>query len=158
MTKIILIKHDDIINLDISVITDFVEPKLKKEEIISFEQDLTFDIQYPQPPNDPRELSEISEIRLWFIRIDGIYPWIPFLLNSKKGELARYTAMLVPHQFNRVNGIQYNSEALEIFVMHKLFIISDWLKKQKIYSTFRLKNMAQLLGYDVDDNFLKKFN
>ena len=66
--------------------------------------------------------------------------------------------MLVPHQFNRVNGIQYNSEALEIFVMHKLFIISDWLKKQKIYSTFRLKNKAQLLGYDVDDNFLKKFN
>ena len=158
MTKIISIKHDDIINLDISVITDIIKLKLKAKKIISLEQALTFNIEYPQPSDDPRELSEISEIRLWFIRIDSIYPWMPFLLDPKKGELARYTAMLVPHQFNRVNGIQYNSEALEIFVMHKLFIISDWLKEQKIYSIFRLKNMAQLLGYDIDDNFIKKIN
>ncbi|BDA40321.1 CRR6 family NdhI maturation factor [Candidatus Atelocyanobacterium thalassae] len=158
MTKIILIKQNDIVNLDISVITNIIEPKLKKEEVISLEQTFTFDIEYPQPSSDPRELSEISEIRLWFIRLDGIYPWIPFILDPKKGELARYTAMLVPHQFNRVNGIQYNSEALEIFVMHKLFIISDWLKKQNIYSIFRLKNIAQLLGYDVEENFFKKLS
>jgi len=29
-------------------------------------------------------------------------------------ELARYTAMLVPHQFSSKEGIQYNPEALEI--------------------------------------------
>ncbi len=34
--------------------------------------------------------------------------------------IARYAAMLVPHQFHRGEGIQYNPEALEIFVMQKL--------------------------------------
>ncbi|CCQ66725.1 hypothetical protein CWATWH0402_3406 [Crocosphaera watsonii WH 0402] len=61
--------------------------------------------------------------------------------------------MLVPHQFNRVEGIQYNPEALEIFVMNKLFVLSDWLQKQGLYSQFRLKSLAQLFGYDIDDSF-----
>jgi hypothetical protein len=30
---------------------------------------------------------------------------MPFLLDWKAGELARYVAMLVPHQFNRTEGI-----------------------------------------------------
>jgi hypothetical protein len=63
--------------------------------------------------------------------------------------------MLVPHQFNRSEGIQYNPEALEIFMMNKIFVLSDWLKVQGIPSNFRLKSMAQLLGYDLDDDFLK---
>ena len=94
-------------------------------------------------------------MRLWFVRLDAVYPWVPFLLDWKAGEFARYAAMLVPHQFNRSEGIQYNPEALEIFMMNKIFVLSDWLKFQGIPSNFRLKSMAQLLGYDLDDDFLK---
>jgi hypothetical protein len=39
--------------------------------------------------------------------------------------------------------------------MNKIFVLSDWLKVQEIPSSFRLKSMAQLLGYDLDDAFLK---
>jgi hypothetical protein len=112
---------------------------------------------YPREPEDPRELSEIPEVRLWFIRLDARYPWLPFLLDWKGGELARYTAMLVPHQFNRKEGIQYNPEALEIFLMQKLFVLTDWMQQLGIPSKSRLKSMAQLLGYDLDDSLFELF-
>jgi hypothetical protein len=47
---------------------------------------------------DMRELSEFPDIRLWFVRLDAAYPWFPVVLDWRAGELARYTAMLVPHQ------------------------------------------------------------
>jgi len=99
---------------------------------------------YPQEPGDPRELPEIPEVRLWFICLDSRYPWLPFLLDW---ELARYTAMLVPHQFSSKEGIQYNPEALR-FLMQKLFVLTDWMQQLGIPSRSRLKSMAQVLGYD----------
>lgn len=119
----------------------------------SLEQQIRFEISYPREPNDPRELSEIPEIRLWFVRLDAAYPWFLFLLDGQGGELYRYVAMLVPHQFSRTEGIQYNPEALEIFVMHKMFILSDWLKQQQISSPAKLKALAQTLGYELDNSF-----
>jgi hypothetical protein len=89
------------------------------------------------------------------VRLDAAYPWMPFLLDWKAGELARYAAMLVPHQFNRSEGIRYNPEALEIFVMHKVFILADWLKQQGIPSQSRLQSMAQMFGYELEESFLK---
>ena len=127
-------------------------------QITDYEQQLQFAIDYQLEANDPRELSEIPEIRLWFVRLDAAYPWLPFLLNWKSGELARYTAMLVPHQFSRSEGIVYNPEALEIYVMHKIFILSAWCQQQKITGTGRLKSFAQLFGYDIDDSFFKIAN
>ena len=62
--------------------------------------------------------------------------------------------MLVPHQFSRSEGIIYNPEALEIFVMQKIFILSDWLKEKDISGNFRLKSFAQLFGYEIDDAFI----
>ncbi len=153
MTQTIAVQLDHLTGLDISPVTKIVEPSLKEGAIATLEQTLSFELHYPRDPSDPRELSEIPEIRLWFVRLDAVYPWFPFLLEAKKGELARYVAMLVPHQFNRVEGIQYNPEALEIFVMNKLFVLSDWLQKQGLYSQFRLKSLAQLFGYDIDDSF-----
>lgn len=144
-------------NLDLSPAQSVIENLLQQGAIASSEQQLCFDIDYPQSAEDPRELSEIPEVRLWFIRLDARYPWLPFLLDWKAGELARYAAMLVPHQFNRKEGIQYNPEALEIFLMQKLFILSDWLQHQGIPSQSRLKSMAQLLGYDLDDSLFELF-
>ena len=157
MTITIALNSDNINNLDLSPAQTVVE-NLVKQAIASYEQQLRFQIDYSQEPGDPRELPEIPEVRLWFIRLDIRYPWLPFLLDWKAGELVRYAAMLVPHQFSTKEGIQYNPEALEIFLMQKLFILTDWMQQQNIPSRSRLKSMAQLLGYDLDDALFELFN
>ncbi len=112
---------------------------------------LRFDIQLDRDPSDPRELSEIPEVRLWFIRLDSHYPWLPLVLDWEAGELARYAAMLVPHQFSPSEGIRYNPEALEIFIMQKIFVISAWLQVQGLGGVGKLKLMAKMLGYDIEE-------
>ncbi|MEM9805414.1 MAG: CRR6 family NdhI maturation factor [Cyanobacteria bacterium P01_D01_bin.56] len=111
----------------------------------------SFAINYPRDENDPRELSEVPEVRLWFIRLDSHYPWLPLYLDIESGELGRYAAMLVPHQFSPLDGIRYNPEALEIFVMGKVFTIAHWLKQTKIDGLEKLKLMVRSLGYELDD-------
>src|SRR4028119_654342 len=153
MSIMISIDADRINSLDLSPVRTVIEKWLAEGAIAQNEQQLQFEIEYPREELDPRELSEIPEVRLWFIRLDARYPWLPFLLDWKAGELARYVAMLVPHQFNRTEGIQYNPEALEIFVMHKTFVLSSWMQDQGIPSQSRLKSMAQMFGYELDDGF-----
>jgi hypothetical protein len=155
MTITITVNTECVNNLDISPAVQLISPLLQEKAIASQEQQLKFEMKYTLEPGDPREFSEIPELRLWFVRLDAKYPWLPFLLDWKAGELARYTAMLVPHQFSAREGIQYNPEALEIFLMQKIFILGDWLKQQGIPSTSRLKSMAQMLGYDLDDGFFE---
>ena len=154
MTIQIPVNATAIHTLDISAVKDAIAPLLgDRNTLLAKEQQLTFAIDYPREETDPRELSEIAEIRLWFIRLDTVYPWLPFMLDWKAGELARYTAMLIPHQFHRTDGIQYNPEALEIFVMHKTLLLIDWMEQQGIESRSRLKAMTQMLGYELDDGF-----
>ncbi|MDY7014268.1 MAG: CRR6 family NdhI maturation factor [Cyanobacteriota bacterium] len=142
-------------SLDLSPVKKQLEIWQSEGNLISYEQQLGFDIDYPRENNDPRELSEIPEIRLWFVRLDACYPWFLFLLDGKSGELYRYVAMLVPHQFSRSEGIQYNPEALEIFTMNKIFVLADWLKQQGVSSPTKLKAIAQTLGYDLDDSLFE---
>ncbi len=123
-------------------------------DITAIEQSIKFEIIYPREPGDPRELPEIPEIRLWFIRLDALYPCLPYILDWRE-ELSRYKAMLVPHQFNRTEGIEYNPEAEQIFVMHKIFTISQWLKQKGIQSTEKLQQMAIALGYEIDPEFFQ---
>jgi hypothetical protein len=149
------ISQEQIEKLDLAPAITIIEELYQKGEISTLEQQLIFEIEYARAENDPRELSEIPEIRLWFIALDSYYPWLPFCLNWREGELVRYTAMLVPHQFNRSEGIQYNPEALDIFIMQKTFVLHQWLKEQKIKSRSRLKAMAQIFGYDLDDSFFE---
>jgi hypothetical protein len=78
---------------------------------------------------------------------------LPYVLDWEAGELGRYTAMLVPHQFSSTEGIQYNPEALELFVMHKVFVLLDWMQRMGISSRTKIKFMTQLLGYELDDAF-----
>ncbi|KAE9609757.1 hypothetical protein Lal_00006682 [Lupinus albus] len=112
-----------------------------------------FTINYAkEDPRDPRELSEFPDIRLWFVRLDATYPWLPVLLDWRAGELARYAAMLVPHQMNMKMGVVFNPEALELFVMNKVFIVYSWLKHHNIPKP-RLKtnDMARMLGFGIGD-------
>jgi hypothetical protein len=153
MSLEITVNKDSIEGLNLSEVDRAIEKIIGEKEINKYEQELQLKIDYPRDRDDPRELSEIPEIRLWFVRLDAKYPWLPFLLDWKTGELARYAAMLVPHQFSRSEGIQYNPEALEIFVMQKIFVLHNWLQQNQIPSQFRLKSMAQIFGYDIDDSF-----
>ncbi|TAG88408.1 MAG: DUF1817 domain-containing protein [Oscillatoriales cyanobacterium] len=153
MTIMISINAQHINNLDLSPVQTVIDQWLAEGAIAQNEQQLQFEIEYPREEFDPREISEIPEVRLWFIRLDAYYPWLPFLLDWKVGELARYSAMLVPHQFHRTEGIQYNPEALEMFLMHKIFVLTDWLSQQGIPSKSKLMAMSQMLGYDLDDAF-----
>ena len=138
--------------LDLSPAVAVIDPWLADGSVINHEQEIQFEISFPQEPEDPRELSEIPEVRLWFLRLDSRYPWLPFLLNWEAQELGRYTAMLVPHQFNS-SGIEFNPEALELFLMQKIFALSDWMQQQGIASRIKLKFMAQMLGYELEDEF-----
>ena len=153
MTIMISINAEHINNLDLSPVQTVIDQWLAEGAIAQNEQQLQFEIEYPREEFDPREISEIPEVRLWFIRLDAYYPWLPFLLDWKLGELARYSAMLVPHQFHRTEGIQYNPEALEMFLMHKIFVLTDWLSQQGIPSKSKLMAMSQMLGYDLDNAF-----
>ena len=153
MTWTIRVTTDQIENLDLSVTEQVIEGLLEKGEIASSEKQIQFQIDYERDPLDPRELSEIPEVRLWFVRLDVRYPWLPFLLDWQTGELARYVAMLVPHRFDRNEGIQYNPEALEIFVMQKVFLLSYWLEEQDIVSKYRLQSLTQMFGYELDNSF-----
>ncbi len=150
MTTIISLKPLQLNTLDLSPAQSMIEAWARDQTITAHEQQLRFRIEYPREPEDQRELSEIPEVRLWFIRLDTIYPWLPFLLDWREGELARYAAMLVPHQFSRQEGIQYNPEALDIFVMRKVFTLAAWMQKQGIESESKLKNMVQTFGYELD--------
>lgn len=154
MTIKIVLDHNAIAALDLTAAQQQIAPLLQ-QNLADCEQLLQFEIDFDRAEDDPRELSEIPEIRLWFVRLDAVYPWLPFLLDWKAGELVRYVAMLVPHQFNRNEGILFNPEALEIFVMNKIFVLSDWLQAQDIPSRSRLKSMAQLFGYELDDAFFE---
>ncbi|PSF35993.1 DUF1817 domain-containing protein [Aphanothece hegewaldii CCALA 016] len=158
MTLTITIEPNHLYNLDLSPVTTVINKLTQEKAILSAEQKIQFNIIYPREETDIRELSEIPEVRLWFIRLDSVYPWLPFFLDWKEGELGRYTAMLVPHQFHRTEGIRYNPESLEIFVMQKIFVLNDWLKTEGISSQFRLKSMAQMLGYEIEDEFFEMFN
>ena len=142
-------------SLDLSPIKQAIADLPSDKAIAKYEQQLKFTIDYQLSATDPRELSEVPEIRLWFVRADAVYPWLPFLLDWKSGELARYSAMLVPHQFSRSEGIIYNPEALELFVMQKIFVLSDWLSEKDIPSNFRLQSFAKLFGYEIDNAFFE---
>jgi hypothetical protein len=155
---IVSVDNDAILTLDLAAIVTPIESWLATNPK-QFDLNLQFKIEYSQDPEDPRELSEIAEIRLWFIRLDARYPYLPLLLDWQAGELARYVAMLVPHQFSRREGIQYNPEALEIWVMQRVFMLTDWLKTHAVVeSQSRLKFMTQMLGYELDDGLFELLN
>jgi hypothetical protein len=152
MSTTLTLNADTLNRLDLTPATTVIDPWIQDGTIANHEQELRFEIQFPQEPGDPRELSEIPEVRLWFVRLDTRYPWMPFLLDWEAQELGRYTAMLVPHQFSP-SGIEFNPEALELFLMQKIFAVSDWMKQQGISSRTKLKFMAQMLSYELDDDF-----
>lgn len=155
MAQTITLQVEHIQTLDLSPAQRVIEPLVQAGKMLGDGTALQFTINMARDPSDPRELSEIPEVRLWFIRLDSLYPWLPLVLDWESGELGRYSAMLVPHQFSPAEGIRYNPEALEIFVMQKIFTIAHWLKQQGNTNYTKLKFMTQMLGYEIDDGLFE---
>jgi hypothetical protein len=155
MPHTITLHESHLQTLDLEPARSVIEPLLVEGKGLSGEMALRFVIEISRDPTDPRELSELPEVRLWFIRLDSVYPWLPLVLDWEAGELGRYAAMLVPHQFSPTEGIRYNPESLEIFMMAKIFAIAAWQRSQGQTQYTRLKFMTQMLGYEIDDGLFE---
>lgn len=152
----IVVSMDDIMNLDLKSVKSVLDPKLAQgaegvQELLGLS--VGFKLEYKKNPGDPRELCEIPDVRLWFLRLDAEYPWIPCALDWRAGELARYAAMLIPHQISAQDGLVYNPEGLELFLNGKLFVTYYWLKNtaQLSQPATRVKDMLLMLGYATSD-------
>lgn len=114
---------------------------------------LELQISWPRADDDPRELSEIPEVRLWSLRADARYPWLPLVLERASGQLTRHVAMLLPHSFSRSDGIRFAPEALELWLTHRLYLLDDWSAAQGLNCRQGLTQMAAVLGLELDASF-----
>lgn len=108
---------------------------------------------WPRADDDPRELSEIAEPRLWTLRADALYPWLPLVLERGSGQLTRHAAMLLPHGFSRSEGIRFGPEALELWITHRLFQLDHWSGQHGLNCRQGLGQMAAVLGLELDPSF-----
>lgn len=154
MTTILTLTAEHCHRLDMTPAKAIIEPWLTADTPIDSGQDLQFHIDYPQDPEAPVEFPEIPEVRLWFMRLDSLYPWLPWCLDWQI-ELVRYAAMLVPHDFSTQEGIQFNPQALDLFVMQKVFVIDQWLQNQNIEGASKLQQMAEVFGYELDQSLFQ---
>jgi hypothetical protein len=155
MTTLITLNARHFETLDLSPVQSILENWIQTGTLFEREQDIQFQIDYPQAPDQAQELPDIAEVRLWFIRLDSIYPWIAYWLDWRAGELARYTAMMVPHEFSEREGILFNPQALDLFLMRKIFTIHHWLKQHGQDRPQTLKQMAELFGYELEDSLFQ---
>jgi hypothetical protein len=152
MPTVITINAQHFETLDLAPVKAVLDHWLQTKTLFDHEQSLQFQIDYPQDPAQSEELPDIPEVRLWFLRLDSIYPWLPYWLDWKSGELARYAAMLVPHEFSKREGILFNPQALDLFLMQKIFVLHHWLKQNGVARPNTLKQMAELFGYELEDS------
>ncbi|MCP9801728.1 CRR6 family NdhI maturation factor [Synechococcus sp. RedBA-s] len=113
--------------------------------------DLSFD--WPLQPEDPRELSELPELRLWSLRADALHPWLPLVLDRSGGQLCRHVAMVLPHGFSRHEGIRFAPESLELWITHRFFLLDHWSQERGLNCRQGLAQMAAVLGFELDPSF-----
>jgi hypothetical protein len=59
--------------------------------------------------------------------------------------------MLVPHQMTKKEGLVFNPEALELFVMNKMFHSYKWMKDNGLSRPdVKCRDMVKMLGFKVD--------
>ncbi|MEI6031592.1 MAG: CRR6 family NdhI maturation factor [Synechococcaceae cyanobacterium ELA739] len=114
---------------------------------------LSLAFEWPRSPEDPRELSEIAEVRLWSLRADALHPWLPLLLERSGGQLTRHVAMLLPHGFSRSEGIRFAAESLELWITHRLFLLDHLARLEGLSCRGSLGQMAAVLGFELDAGF-----
>jgi hypothetical protein len=116
-------------------------------------QQLQLGFDWPRADDDPRELSEIPELRLWALRADAIHPWLPLVIERSSGQLTRHVAMLLPHGFRESEGIRFAPESLELWLTHRLFLLDAWAGRAGLNCRAALGQMAAVLGLELDPAF-----
>ncbi|MFM7237441.1 MAG: CRR6 family NdhI maturation factor [Cyanobium sp.] len=145
------VSTEQIRRLDLSPLSPLAS--LPLEQLLSLGGTLELTLLWPTPPEDPRELSEIPEVRLWCLRADAEMPWLPLILERSSGILARHVAMLLPHRFSRNEGLQFAPESLELWISHRLFQLDALSRDAGQNCRQGLGQMAATLGYDLDPEF-----
>jgi hypothetical protein len=139
---------EQIRSLDLAPLADWAS--LSPAELLRRGGRLELELAWPRAADDPRELSEIAEVRLWVLRADAAYPWLPLVLNRSTGDLTRHVAMLLPHGFSRSEGIRFAPESLELWVTHRLFQLDGWARSHGLNCRQALGQMAAVLGFELD--------
>ena len=153
----ILINAIAIRRLDLSPLRILRERSLK--ELLQDGTSMELKFEWPRETDDPRELSECPEPRLWAIRSDANFPFLPMLLEKENGTLIRHIAMLVPHTFNKSEGLKFDSQALEIWITHRFMHLDDLYGD--IFGKKLRDNLSQLstsLGYEINNSFWNLLN
>jgi hypothetical protein len=126
---------------------------LDPQALLECSGQLELQFEWSRPAEDPRELSEIPELRLWSLRADALCPWLPLLLERSSGQLTRHVAMLLPHSFSRSEGIRFAPDGLELWVTHRLFLLDHWARGHGLNCRGNLEQMAAVLGFELDAGF-----
>ena len=122
-------------------------------ELLALEGQVELAVAWDRPPGDPRELSQIPDVRLWHLHVDQHCPWLPLLLERGTGQLGRYVAMVVPHDFSAGEGIRFHPEALELWVTARLMLLDRWCRSHGLSGRRRLEQMAAVLGFAPEPSF-----
>jgi len=112
---------------------------------------LIFD--WPRADDDPRELPECAEPRLWSLYVDALHPWLPMVLERTTGQLARHVAMQVPHSFSRSEGLRFAPDCLELWITHRLFVLDHLASREGLTVRQSLAQMASVLGFALQESF-----
>ncbi len=126
---------------------------LEPEQLLQRSDSVELQFDWPRSADDPRELSEIAELRLWSLRADALCPWLPLLLERSSGQLTRHVAMLLPHSFSRSEGIRFAPDSLELWMTHRLFLLDHWSRGHGLNCRGNLEQMAAVLGFELDGSF-----
>lgn len=151
----IIVSADQIRGLDLAPLEAWRQRPLAElvAEAASDEAGLALQFDWPRDDDDPRELSEIPELRLWSLRADALWPWLPLLLERSSGQLARHVAMLLPHSFAAQAGLQFAEGALELWITQRLFLLDHLAQGQGFGCRQGLGQMAAVLGMELDPAF-----
>ena len=147
----VLVSPDAIQQLDLGPLAAWASRG--PEALVKGGAELVLQFDWPRASDDPRELSEIQEIRLWSLRADAAYPWLPLVLERSSGQLTRHVAMLLPHSFSRSEGIRFAAESLELWITHRLFSLDGWAQGHGLSCRQGLAQMAAVLGFELDPHF-----
>ncbi|MEA5442860.1 CRR6 family NdhI maturation factor [Cyanobium gracile] len=145
------VSADQVRGLDLSPLAGLAS--LAPAALLTASSGLQIDFDWPRDADDPRELSEIAELRLWSLRADALHPWLPLVLERSGGQLTRHVAMLLPHGFSPTEGIRFAPESLELWITQRLFLLDNWAATGGIECRANLGQMAAVLGYELDPGF-----
>lgn len=147
----VTVTADQLLQLDLSPLQAWAA--LTPQALLQRAGELELQFSWPRAAEDLRELSEIPELRLWALRADATYPWLPLVLERASGQLTRHVAMLLPHGFSRNEGIRFAAESLELWMTHRLFLLDGWARSQGLNCRQGLGQMAAVLGFELDASF-----